>query len=282
MEIAKFLMQSRKKRKQEEFQRYTKNRNRCRERMVMEFDEDLDIAEAFVVNAVGWIPAKKPRLERSRDEQRDNSWWVNGYRNWDNKAFKKRLRLNRSTFEYILNEIREKIAKKPTRFKPYPTPPETQLAICLYRLAHGCTFNTIGDLFGVAAPTAAVIFNKLCKVLVCTLYDRFVYLPRSLDEWIKELEGFLENWEFPCAGAWDGFHVYISTKLKNYFSFKKRYSVSSMGFIASNKRFLWAAVGAPGSTHDSRLLRSCPLYNAIQQGNIFPNTSLNLRKYSIS
>ena len=33
---------------------------------------------------------------------------------------------------------------------------------------------------------------------------------------------------------------------KNYFSFKKRYSVTSMGFIASNKRFIWAAVGAPG------------------------------------
>ena len=58
-------------------------------------------------------------------------------------------------------------------------------------------------------------------------------------------------------------HVYVSTKLKNYFSFKRRYSVSSMGFIGSNKTFLWAAVGAPGSVHDSRLLKSCDLFAEI-------------------
>ena len=28
---------------------------------------------------------------------------------------------------------------------------------------------------------------------------------------------------FPCVGAWDGFHVYVSTKLKNFYSYKKRY-----------------------------------------------------------
>ena len=57
-------------------------------------------------------------------------------------------------------------------------PPETQLAICLYCLAHGSTYNTTGDLFGVAAPTAAVVFNKVCKVLVCTLYDEYLPLPK--------------------------------------------------------------------------------------------------------
>ena len=77
----------------------------------------------------------------------------------------------------------------------------------------------------------------------------------------------------------DGFHVYVSTKLKNYFNFKKRYSVSSLGFTASNKRFLWAAVGAPGSTHDSRLLKSCDLFADIQQGRIFPSSVLRTREY---
>ena len=279
MEFATFLMNSRKKREEEEFQLFAESRKRLRKRIVMDFDEDLELTEAFVVSAAGVISVKKPRLERSLDEQRDKSWWRNGYQNWNDKAFKKRLRINRCTFEYILNEIKHIIKKEPTRFKPQPTPPETQLAICLYRLAHGCTFNTIGDLFGVAASTASVVFNELCRILVCTLYDRFVYLPRNATEWIQELESFLKDWEFPCVGAWDGFHVYISTKLKNYFSFKKRYSVSSMGFIGSNKRFLWTAVGAPGSTHDSRLLRSCPLYNKIQEGKVFPNTSLNVRKY---
>ena len=101
------------------------------------------------------------------------------------------------------------------RFKPEPIPPDTQLAICLYRLAHGCIYSTVGDLFGVAESTASVIFNQVCKILVSTSCDRSVYLSRNSAEWKHELESFLENWEFPCVGAWDGFHVYVSTKLKN-------------------------------------------------------------------
>ena len=52
-----------------------------------------------------------------------------------------------------------------------------------------------------------------------------------------------------------------------------------MGFIASNKRFIWAAVGAPGSVHDSRFLKSCDLFAEIQQGHVFPNTVLRTREY---
>ena len=112
-----------------------------------------------------------------------------------------------------------------------------------------------------------------------TLYDGFVYLPRNGTEWKHELESSLDNWEFPCVGVWDGFHVFVSTKLKHYFSFKKRFSVSSMGFISFHERFLWAAVGAPGSTHDSMLLKSCDLFADIQQGHVFPNSALRTREY---
>jgi hypothetical protein len=135
---------------------------------------------------------------------------------------------------------------------PDPRPPSAQLALCLYRLAHGCTFLTVGDLFGVAESTAHASSHNVCKAIVERLYDKYVHLPRNLDEWSQELRAFIENWEFPCVGAWDGFHIYINTKLKNFYSFKKRYSVTNMGFIGQNKRFMWAAVGAPGSTHDSR------------------------------
>ena len=53
-----------------------------------------------------------------------------------------------------------------------------------------------------------------------------------------------------------------------------------MGFIVYNKRFLWAAVEAPGSTHDSRLLRNCQIYSQIENGEIFPNQCLNLSPYA--
>lgn len=52
-----------------------------------------------------------------------------------------------------------------------------------------------------------------------------------------------------------------------------------MGLIGANNRFLWAAVGAPGSTHDSRLLGSSDLYTKIQCRNVFPNTTLRLPEH---
>ena len=82
---------------------------------------------------------------------------------------------------------------------------------------------------------------------------------------------------------WDGFHVYVETKLKSYYSFKKRYSMSNMGLVGYNKRFLNASVSAPpppppppGSTHDARLLRSAPLFNEIVNGQTLPQCTFDL------
>ena len=112
--------------------------------------------------------------------------------------------------------------------------------------------------------------------MVVSLYDRYVRLPTTDEEWQNEIRGFLENYEFPCVGAWDGFHVYINSQLKNYFSFKKRYSMTNLGLIGYNKRFLYAAVGAPGSTHDARLLKESSIYSDFISGNVIPDCVVQL------
>jgi len=122
--------------------------NKC---ITEELTFETEVAQAAGLATV--LLNKKPRKERGEDELRSNTWWSQGYRNWDDAAFKKRLRVSRDTFEFILAEIAKDIVKQPTRMKPQPTSPATQLAICQYRLAHGCTFLTVGHLFGVAAPT---------------------------------------------------------------------------------------------------------------------------------
>ena len=160
--------------------------------------------------------------------------------------------------------------------KPNPITPATQLAITLYRLAHGCSLSTLEDVFGWSIPTNDKTFNYVCRVLVQRLYDRYVRLPETEEEWTAEIKGFTENYEFPCVGAWDGFHVYVSSQLKSYFSFKKRYSISNMGLVAHNKRFLYAAVGAPGSTHDARLLRHTSLFKDIVNSDAIPDQQLEL------
>ena len=72
-------------------------------------------------------------------------------------------------------------------------------------------------------------------------------------------------------GAWDGFHVFVSSKLKLYFSFKKLYSISNFGLASYNKKFLYCAVGAPGSTDDARMLRNSAIYQKIVTGHAIPD-----------
>ena len=146
----------------------------------------------------------------------------------------------------------------------------------LYRLAHECSFSTVADLFGVSISIAGQTFDKVTRVLVARLYDTFVVLPKNQAQWETELKNFIENYEFPCIGAWNGFHVYVCSKLKSYFGFKKRYTVSNLALVGFNKRILYAAVGAVGSTLDARMLKNTQLYQKILEGHVIPKLNICL------
>ena len=45
-------------------------------------------------------------------------------------------------------------------------------------------------------------FNKVIRVMITKMYDDYVFLPKTEEEWIRECKGFIENYEFPCVGAW--------------------------------------------------------------------------------
>ena len=94
------------------------------------------------------------------------------------------------------------------------------------------------------------------RLLVARLYNVYVKLPLTEEEWELELRGFIENYESPCVGAWDGFHVYVSFKLKQFYSFKKTLDNDYLALVGNNKKILYAAFGAPGSTHNAGMLKS--------------------------
>ena len=149
-------------------------------------------------------------------------WWADVYRNCSEDDFKAKMRINRTTFNFIFDGIYEDIILTSTNLKQNPTSPDRQLALTIYRMGTGCTYSTLSDLFGVSVSAASTFFNKICRLMVVSLYDRYVRLPTTDEEWQNEIRGFLENHKFPCVGAWAGFHVYIKSQLKNYFNFKKK------------------------------------------------------------
>ena len=142
----------------------------------------MEQAITAVACAASGLLQTNTRKPRSADKPRDSGWWENGLLNWDECEFKQRLRVTRETFNIILDHIREDIKKQPTNLKPFPTTPEQQLGLTLYRLAHGCSFSTVADLFGVSISLAGQTFNKVTRVLVARMYDTFVVLSKNQAE----------------------------------------------------------------------------------------------------
>ena len=125
------------------------------------------------------------------------------------------MRFNRTTFNFILDGIYEDINLTPTNLKPNPTSPDRQVALTIYQLATGCTYSTLSDLFGVSVSAASKLFNKICRLMFVSLNDRYVRLSTIGEEWQMKFVFFREL-RVPLCSAWDGFHVYINSQLRNY------------------------------------------------------------------
>ena len=225
------------------------------------------------------ISRTKKRAPRQPNLIRNKEWWDRCYRDFASEEFKKQVRIQRETFDMILNIVEPYLKKKEMNLNQHPINVNRQLGLTLYRLGHEASFTTLSQLFGVSIYLASVTFNKNCRVLVATLHNKYVKLPRTDEEWEAESKGFLENYKFPCVSAWDGFHAYVSSKLKSYFSFKKRYSMSHLGLVSYNKKFLYCAVGAPRSTHDARMLRNSAIYQKIVAGHAIPDRVIDLGEH---
>ena len=74
-------------------------------------DFETKASESAVMSAI--VITKSNRNERGLDELRNGDWWTNGYQNWDEASFKKRLMVFRDTFQFILTEIKDLIKKEP-------------------------------------------------------------------------------------------------------------------------------------------------------------------------
>ena len=112
---------------------------------------DLDNTQAGVTALVTILDSKNERNPKAKDKLRGTGklWWADVYRNWSEEGFKAKMRINRTTFNFIPDGIYENITLTPTNLKPNPTSPDRQLALTIYRLATGCTYSTLSDLFGI-------------------------------------------------------------------------------------------------------------------------------------
>ena len=156
-----------------------------------EIDEVIPVIAQAAAEIVSVEKRPQPRApNKPRNDQK--SFWTSDYRSWTDDEFKERLRINKETFEFILERIQPFIYKQPMRMVPNPIETHRQLGLTIYWMAHGCSFKVIKDIFGVSQSLARETFNKVIKVMVSTLYNEFVCLPVSEEEWILNANHLLK------------------------------------------------------------------------------------------
>ena len=101
--------------------------------------------------------------------------------------------------------------------------------------------------------------------------------PKREENFRQALIDMESEWQFKFAFATiDGSHFPIKCPpggpeaMKQYHNFKNFYSVVLLALVDAKYRFIWAALGAPGNTHDSTYFQSTHLFHKINEGNVLP------------
>ena len=214
-----------------------------------------------------------PNSRRYWAQDYEQNWFETMYENRENPIFKefwyKEFRMKPETFEYVLGLVRVGMAKHDTVFRKAVTV-EKRVAVALWRLSTGNSYRTVSKVFGLAKSTVVQLTLVFVRELTL-ISSRFIRFPETELETavaIQKFKGFT-NCKLPSIlGAIDATHVEIlspdSESRVDYFSRKQKYTVVSQGIVGAKYIFHDFVTGYPGSLHDSRILRSCRIFQKLE------------------
>ena len=107
----------------------------------------------------------------------NQSWFEIHYtdRRIPEEYFRKQLRMNRCTFDILLNVLRPALTRKNTRLRDCIAPQKV-LALGLYRLAHGNSYESIGPNFNVGRLTVLEAVQDVVEALF-NLRNEYIKFP---------------------------------------------------------------------------------------------------------
>ena len=94
-----------------------------------------------------------PRIRSCKRVARNTGWWQKVSTSYSEKRFKQPFRISRSTFDYILSFLNDKLQRQYVTEEPIQ--PDERLAICLYRLMRGITSSPYRGWLDMAKPPYA-------------------------------------------------------------------------------------------------------------------------------
>ena len=147
-------------------------------------------------------------------KKRDKKWFQNLYENVLNpeyeKYWKMNLRVSVETFLKIIALVRNRMEKRDTNFRK-AIPLEMRVAIALWRLSSGNSFQTTSITFAVGKSTSVQIGREFCNT-IAHLVKHFIKFPKSRREVAQAMRDFKKDYSCKIpqtVGVIDATHILI-------------------------------------------------------------------------
>nr|XP_047144517.1 uncharacterized protein LOC105849992 [Hydra vulgaris]XP_047144518.1 uncharacterized protein LOC105849992 [Hydra vulgaris] len=225
----------------------------------------LDLA-SFKLNQQGYLIERKVWVR-----PKSSQWFNEIFTQMEECEFKEHFRVNRNTFNFLVNELHPHLGKTTTTMRE-PISVVKRVAVALHYLASCEEYRVVSSLFGIGKSTANLIVHEFINAVNDILLPKYVKFPLSVENLNKHSRDFEAILGFPqCVGAVDGCHIPISApkdQATSYYNYKGWYSIVLFAVVDSRYRFIYTSVGSPGRNNDSYILQNSSL-KEILESNLF-------------
>nr|XP_047139613.1 uncharacterized protein LOC105844629 [Hydra vulgaris] len=123
--------------------------------------------------------------------------------------FKEHFRVNRNTFNFLVNELHQHLGKSTTTMRE-PISVVKRVAVALHYLASREEYRVVSSLFGIGKSTTNLIVHEFINAVNDILLPKYAKFPLSVENLNKHSRDFEAILGFPqCVGAVDGCHISI-------------------------------------------------------------------------
>eukprot|EP00963_Diacronema_lutheri_P010603 scaffold1112_cov354-Pavlova_lutheri.AAC.3 len=164
------------------------------------------VSSAFANTALPNILEAQERSCWNLNRRQNNFEELFGKRT-NEETFKRHMRMTESSFENLLDLVRDRLQPSPFSRLDYMSP-RTILTLTVLRLAHGYTFHNLGQLFAIGVSSAQKCYAKGIEA-ICGLRVLFIRMPSTEADIASCIASFSER-GFPSAClVVDGCHVKV-------------------------------------------------------------------------
>ena len=172
----------------------------------------------------------------------------------DTPAFFELMRMTKSNFDFLVEILYPKLAKKDTIMRNSIKPAE-MCCLALQFLATGESFRSLHFQFRLGRKTVSQIIQDVCKAIYEVMGSLYLKTPNSAEEWEIISNKFEERCNLPnILGAVDGKRIQLEQPMNSgsrFHDYKGNDNILLMAAIGPEYEFINVDVGMNGQMSDS-------------------------------